>query len=230
MRRTPRLPVTILAILVAVPLLLVPADFVLNRIYHPVAQKQLFGLMTTIKDDVRLDRRKTQVRWLLWILACAASASVLLLEVPRIRQDILAEGDPGGAADDTVVEKVAAASAVGAGGRYRLKGEIGRGSMGIIYSAVDVVLDRPVAVKALPSHFAADPARYERFRREALTLARLAHPGIVQVFDLVEDAGRHFFIMELVEGGAAVPASGPARRRSCPTPSGTSSSGNFSTS
>lgn len=197
----PRLPLTILAILVAVPLLLVPVDLFLGKIYHPVAEEKLFGLMTSIKDDARLDRRKAQVRWLLWVLAAGASASLLLMRMPEIREDILAEEGETGTADDTVLAKPVMSASIGPKGRYRLQEEIGRGAMGIIYSAMDTVLDRPVAVKELPHHFTSDPDRYQRFQREARTLAKLAHPGIVQVFDLIEDEGRHFFIMELVQGG-----------------------------
>jgi predicted Ser/Thr protein kinase len=85
-------------------------------------------------------------------------------------------------------------------GRYRITGEIGRGGMGVVYRATQTTLSRTVAVKMLPEHLAADQEYVARFRREAETLARLAHPGIVHIYDVEELDGAHFIIMEYVEG------------------------------
>jgi hypothetical protein len=84
-------------------------------------------------------------------------------------------------------------------GRYLLQREIARGGMGIVYQARDSVLARPLALKQL----AADedsPESLQRFRREAQALARLTHPNIVQVHDFLEDGGRPWIVMELVDG------------------------------
>jgi eukaryotic-like serine/threonine-protein kinase len=87
-------------------------------------------------------------------------------------------------------------------GRYRLERRLGAGGMSTVFMAVDTVLERPVAVKLLAEHLADDEAFVARFRREALAAARLQHPNIVQVFDsgLDEASGRHYIVMEYVEG------------------------------
>src|SRR5450755_697823 len=91
-------------------------------------------------------------------------------------------------------------------GRYRLKGPIGRGAMGTVWRAWDEVLDREVAVKELRISDGLDPDErakaYQRTHREARTAARLSHPGLVTVFDVAEEDGRPWIIMELVEGSS----------------------------
>lgn len=72
--------------------------------------------------------------------------------------------------------------------------------MGVVYRATDTRLDRTVAIKALPAEFAADPARLERFEREARTLAQLNHPNLAGIHGVEEqDGGRHL-VLEHVEG------------------------------
>ncbi len=87
-------------------------------------------------------------------------------------------------------------------GRYRLKGPIGRGAMGTVWRAWDEVLDREVAVKELRISDGLPPDEraqaYQRTHREARTAARLSHPGLVTVFDVAEEDGRPWIIMELV--------------------------------
>jgi serine/threonine-protein kinase len=87
-------------------------------------------------------------------------------------------------------------------GRYRIDRRLGAGGMSTVFRAMDNVLERPVAVKLLAEHLAEDEDFVARFRREALSAARLQHPNIVQVFDSGEDSdsGRHYIVMELVEG------------------------------
>ncbi|TML36216.1 MAG: serine/threonine protein kinase [Actinobacteria bacterium] len=87
-------------------------------------------------------------------------------------------------------------------GRYELENRLGAGGMSTVFRARDTVLERPVAVKLLAEHLAEDEAFVARFRREALAAAKLQHPNIVQVFDSGEDpeSGRHFIVMEYVEG------------------------------
>jgi serine/threonine protein kinase len=89
-------------------------------------------------------------------------------------------------------------------GRYELHETVGRGSMGTVYQGRDVVLDRPIAVKLLPTD-ATDPEHAVRFEQEARLLARLSHPGLVVVFDAGIDAAlardpRPYLVMELVRG------------------------------
>jgi eukaryotic-like serine/threonine-protein kinase len=72
--------------------------------------------------------------------------------------------------------------------------------MATVYLARDGDLERPVAVKVLAEHLADTPAFHDRFLREARLAAQLSHPNIVQVFDVGEDDGRPFIVMEYVEG------------------------------
>jgi eukaryotic-like serine/threonine-protein kinase len=87
-------------------------------------------------------------------------------------------------------------------GRYRIERRLGAGGMSTVFQATDSVLERPVAVKLLAEHLAEDEAFVARFRREALSAARLQHPNVVQVFDSGEDddSGRHYIVMEYVDG------------------------------
>ena len=84
-------------------------------------------------------------------------------------------------------------------GRYVLGDELGAGGMARVVRARDIVLDRWVAVKLLPSGVL-DPTARERFRREARSSASFNHPNAVAVFDAGEDAGQLFLVMELVDG------------------------------
>jgi serine/threonine protein kinase len=72
--------------------------------------------------------------------------------------------------------------------------------MSTVYRATDRVLERTVAVKILAEHLSDDEKFVARFRREALAVAKLIHPHIVQVYDTGVDAGRHYIVMEYVEG------------------------------
>ena len=84
--------------------------------------------------------------------------------------------------------------------RYELGDRLGSGGMSTVYRATDRVLERTVAVKVLAEHLSDDDKFVARFRREALAVARLIHPNIVQVYDTGVDAGRHYIVMEYVEG------------------------------
>src|ERR1051325_8863718 len=86
-------------------------------------------------------------------------------------------------------------------GRFRIECEIGRGGMGTVYRATHLGLERPVAVKIIKTEFASDPHVTDRFLREARTMARLRHPHAAMIFDAGNlPDGRHFIIMEFVEG------------------------------
>jgi serine/threonine protein kinase len=77
---------------------------------------------------------------------------------------------------------------------------IGRGGMGAVYKAIQTDLERTVAIKLLPPETAKDGEFLERFRREAATLARLDHPGIVRLFDFGQRDDFAYFVMEFVDG------------------------------
>jgi serine/threonine-protein kinase len=85
-------------------------------------------------------------------------------------------------------------------GRYQLERRIGQGGMAEVWVATDVDLDRKVAVKWLRSTLATDPVVTERFRREAIAVARLSHPNIVGVHDVFVHDGRQAVVMQLVDG------------------------------
>ncbi len=85
-------------------------------------------------------------------------------------------------------------------GRYALLEKLGEGGMGEVYLARDTHLERKVALKVLPAHAVNDADAVGRFQREARALAQLAHPAIVQAFDCGEEEGKHFLVMEFVEG------------------------------
>jgi len=89
-----------------------------------------------------------------------------------------------------------------AGGRYRELDEIGRGAAGAVYRAYDAELGRWVALKVLVQSEWVSPGARERFRREGRAMAGLAHPNVVTVYDVGEDHGRPYLVMELVEGGS----------------------------
>jgi serine/threonine protein kinase len=85
-------------------------------------------------------------------------------------------------------------------GRYETSERLGSGGMSNVYKATDRILERTVAVKILAEHLSDDERFVARFRREALAVARLIHPNIVQVYDTGVDDGRHYIVMEYVEG------------------------------
>lgn len=83
---------------------------------------------------------------------------------------------------------------------YRVTSKLGAGGMGEVFRATDSKLNRDVALKVLPEHFASDADRMARFHREAQVLASLSHPNIAAIFGIEESSGRHALVMELVEG------------------------------
>ena len=85
-------------------------------------------------------------------------------------------------------------------GRYETGERLGSGGMSNVYKATDRILERTVAVKILAEHLSDDERFVARFRREALAVAKLIHPNIVQVYDTGVDDGRHYIVMEYVEG------------------------------
>lgn len=86
------------------------------------------------------------------------------------------------------------------GGRYRLEELVASGGMAQVWKGTDEVLRRQVALKLLHPHLAADASFVARFRQEAVAAARLAHPGIVSIYDTCSDSGTEAIVMELVPG------------------------------
>ena len=83
---------------------------------------------------------------------------------------------------------------------YEVLEEIGRGGMGVVYSGVDVKLDREVAIKVLPQGLVSDSERKRRFIQEAKAAAKLEHPHIGVVHEIDEVDGITFIVMELIRG------------------------------
>lgn len=86
-------------------------------------------------------------------------------------------------------------------GRYRVEARIASGGMSTVYRALDLRLDRPVALKVMDSRYAGDRQFLTRFQREARAIARLKDPGLVAIYDQGEDPARPYLVMEFVDGG-----------------------------
>lgn len=84
---------------------------------------------------------------------------------------------------------------------FRLLHEVGRGGMGTVYRAEQIVLERSVALKVLSESRIASPGALERFRRAVRALARLRHPNVVRIDDVGEHDGMPFLVMEWIDGG-----------------------------
>ena len=85
-------------------------------------------------------------------------------------------------------------------GPYEIVSAIGAGGMGEVYKARDTRLDRTVAIKVLPEHVASDPDLKQRFEREAKTISSLNHPHICTLYDIGNQDGIDFLVMEYLEG------------------------------
>ncbi|UCE02910.1 MAG: protein kinase, partial [Candidatus Latescibacterota bacterium] len=85
-------------------------------------------------------------------------------------------------------------------GPYEILGPLGAGGMGEVYRARDTRLERSVAIKVLPAQLAGDPARRERFEREARAVAALSHPHVCALFDIGTHEGSPYLVMEYLEG------------------------------
>ena len=84
--------------------------------------------------------------------------------------------------------------------RYEIIRTLGEGGMANVYLARDIILDRDVAVKVLRGDLADDEKFVRRFQREAISASSLSHPNIVEMYDVGEDQGQYYIVMEYVEG------------------------------
>ncbi len=138
-------------------------------------------------DSSRLERALEV--WLAHVETSTRDDDALLAAHPELREllePMLAERD--GATTTRVI------------GDFRIDAELGRGGMGVVYSAWQQSLGRKVALKILAPALTADSAAIARFHREAAATAKLRHPGIVEVFGVGRDGDVNWFAMELVEG------------------------------
>jgi non-specific serine/threonine protein kinase len=124
------------------------------------------------------------------LLASEVARACVPTEIAPFRRDASSGTDAARLADGTIVN-----------GRYRIERMLASGGMGEVYRALDLQLERPVALKLIRSHLLSSPTIAERFRREAVAVARLRHPSIVTVHDygVSEEAGA-YIVMELLEG------------------------------
>ena len=84
--------------------------------------------------------------------------------------------------------------------KYDIQSEIGRGGMGVVYRAFDVMLERPVAVKILPVELTFDQQFVARFRKEAVTAASLHHANIVTIHDVGQQDRIYYIVMQFLPG------------------------------
>ena len=89
-------------------------------------------------------------------------------------------------------------------GPYQIDAPLGAGGMGEVYKATDTRLDRTVAIKVLPAHVADDPDLRQRFEREAKTISSLNHPHICTLYDIGNQDGIDFLVMEYLDGETRV--------------------------
>ena len=85
-------------------------------------------------------------------------------------------------------------------GRYEITGRLGKGAMGVVYSARDAMMERTVAIKVMMTDLEDDPETSARFYREARSAGQLIHPNIITIFDMGQDDGRPFIVMEFLDG------------------------------
>src|SRR5262245_30573677 len=85
-------------------------------------------------------------------------------------------------------------------GPYEVDSLLGAGGMGEVYKARDTRLDRTVAVKVLPAHLSSSPELRLRFEREARAISALSHPHICALFDVGNEQGVEYLVMEYLEG------------------------------
>jgi|GEM_PF-2816545 len=131
----------------------------------------------------------------------------LRLDTKPPDQSIDIEIDPPAVSSEEIVKTQVVSSAekntrfVGQSQRYRIDKAIASGGAGIVYQAEDTVLSRKVALKELLEDVATDEEQAERFKSEARALALLNHTHILPVYDLLEENGRFWLVMELLTGG-----------------------------
>jgi WD40 repeat protein/serine/threonine protein kinase/Flp pilus assembly protein TadD len=121
-----------------------------------------------------------------------------LVPVLSVMQQLGEESQPQGRESPRVAKD--GPDSLGRLGDFRLRGELGRGGMGVVYEAEQVSLGRRVALKVLPFAATMDARQLQRFKNEAMAAACLDHPHIVDVYGVGCERGVHYYAMRLIEG------------------------------
>jgi len=256
--------IIIIVLLVLIPFAITPlVDLLLLKIFSPVTEESLFGLIKTQEENPNLLGAQTFSHWMIWLMSAVLAIYLYLRHLPttfeqvrkianekEVQADQLIAVNPSqsillyDAAREWCVDEQAesalssklnslntkmrqvsdksghipantsdvAATLVSSAAvqvsekaliadRYQIINELGSGAMGTVYLAEDLRLNRHVALKQLSPLLSADADQLARFRQEALVLARLSHPNIVQVYDFIEWDNLFLIAIELVEGG-----------------------------
>jgi serine/threonine protein kinase len=146
--------------------------------------------------------------------ACYPEAAPLLRNVLASLQliDLSAEGKAAG-------PDAGAGEETGTLGDFRIVREVGRGGMGVVYEAVQISLNRRVALKVLPFAATMDARHLQRFKNEAQAAASLEHPGIVPVYAVGQERGVHYYAMKFIDGRTlAEVLAGPRPDPAAPSP------------
>ncbi len=97
-------------------------------------------------------------------------------------------------------------------GPYQVLAPLGAGGMGEVYKARDTRLERTVAIKVLPQHLSSSPDVRQRFEREAKTISQLSHPHICALYDVGNQDGVEYLVMEFLEGETLADVSPDGKR------------------
>ncbi|MFN4242503.1 MAG: serine/threonine-protein kinase [Tepidisphaerales bacterium] len=181
--------------------------------YSPKCPRCGSGLLLVVKDDgsaeVSLRAAPDVMATRSPEVATMATAGATAAGRGEGGSATVAMGGAGGMAAGDVAGAAPATAGAGGGddplvgtmlGGYEVLEKLGQGGMGAVYLARQVSLDRKVALKTLRPELAKDPDLVARFTREAFAAAQLTHHHVVQIYDIGESNGVHFFAMELVEG------------------------------
>ena len=177
------------------------SDSQLNRTMSAGSGNELLAFLVAIMPEVRPTRSTAQRRPASSVSQRIRTHSMDSHQLPVIITQVnLRSVSARRYMDDAQLGPLAARLADSLSGSYVIEGEIGRGGMGVVYSARDLKLKRRVAIKLLPPELAFRAEIKKRFIREAQTAARLSHPHIVPIHTVGDDGQLVYFVMGYVDG------------------------------